>query len=113
MLLTLLMITGLPAQGLGAPYPNGYVEVAPSTNRCLDCYTVTSPDALAKVAAFYLAEAAREQLPLRKDTAGKLPDYRMLFFVQQPRFLDVVLARRGSQTVARVSYHLRVPPGCA
>ena len=73
-------------------------------------YTVASADALAKIARFYRDQAATAQVSLLGDS--EFSKYRTLVFVRQPRFLEMVLTRKNGRTMARVAYHLTMPPGC-
>ena len=112
MLFVSIALAALPAQGLGAAYPAATLEGAVEQQRCMTRYTISSADPLAKIASFYSYQAATAQVPLLGDSASKFSKYRTLVFVRQPRFLEMVLTRKNGRTMARVAYHLTMPPGC-
>lgn len=112
MLLLALALAALPTRGIGVPYPAAVVEGAVDEQRCRTRYAISSTDPISAFAAFYRIQAATAGVPLLDDSGERFANYRTLVFVKQPRFLNVVLIRQHSRTVARIGYHLIVPPGC-
>ena len=112
MMLFALLLSALPATGFGAPYPSAQLDGAPDLQFCLTRYRFFTADPIGAVAGFYRAEAARAHVPLLDDSDARFADYRTLVFVQQPRFLDVVLSRKGGRTLATVGFRAKAVAGC-
>jgi len=104
MILLAAALVALPASGLGAPYPHARIIAAPERKDCYVRYRLSTDDPIASVAAFYRAEAARAGVPLFHDSAAKFADYRLLVFIAQPKFLNVIVDRQEGHTKVSVSY---------
>lgn len=103
-MILLAALLALPGSGFGAPYPHGRLEAAPERQGCYIRYRLATPDSMLQVATFYRVEAAKAGVRLLDDTNTKFPDFRVLAFVTQPKFMDVTMGLEGGHTVVRVSY---------
>lgn len=113
MIYAILGVTLAATGSLGALYPHATIETPIAHEQCGTRYTLSTPDPIDKVADFYEAQAAAAGVQLFDDSADKFPDYRTLLFLAKPRFMFVLMDRKGAQTTIRVAYTLTVAPGCA
>ena len=104
--LSILLAAMTSSPSVGALYPHGVLSGAPEHSFCSTRYRFTTDDPIDRVAAFYRSEADAAQIPVLDDSQAKFVDYRTVVFVQEPKFLSVVISRKSGQTQAIVSYHL-------
>jgi hypothetical protein len=81
--------------------------------RCITRYRLSSADPIDRIADFYREQAAAAGIPALGSSAIESPDYGVLIFVRQPRFLSVVLTRRQGHSTARVAYQAQLSSGCS